>query len=83
MCFGVVIRQTLYGFVDVSHSFLVLALNLPLRNNLALVLLLNELIDRLLFLLLETLQLSLAIVEDLLDLWIQVLQILFKLPLHQ
>ena len=83
MCFGVVIRQTLYGFVDVSYSFLVLALNLPLRNNLALVLLLNELIDRLLFLLLETLQLSLAIVEDLLDLWIQVLQILFKLPLHQ
>lgn len=83
MCFRVVILQTLYGFVDVSNSFLVFALDLPLRNYLALVLLLNELIDRLLFLLLKTLQLSFAIVEDLLDLWIQVLQILFKLPLHQ
>lgn len=83
MCFRIIVRQTFYGFVDISYSFFVLALYLPLLNNLAFILLLNKLVYRLLLLLLKALQLSLAIVEDFLDLWVQILQVLLKFPLHQ
>lgn len=83
VCFRIIVRQTFYGFVDISYSFFVLALYLPLLNNLAFILLLNKLVYRLLLLLLKALQLSLAIVEDFLDLWVQILQVLLKFPLHQ
>jgi len=75
--------QTFDRFIDVSHLFLEFTLNLSLRYYFIFCLLFNKFVNIVLFLLLKWFKLDFTIVENFLNFWIQVLQILLELSFHQ
>lgn len=79
---GIVRLQALYRFVNLCTFLFVFALYLTLLYNFVLGLLLDELVDCELLLLLEGFELNSAIIEDFLDLWVQVFEVLLELPFH-
>lgn len=83
MLLRIVLLQTLDRLLDVSLSFFVLALYFPLLHNLFLCLLLDELVDGEFFLLLQRFEFNFAIIEDLLDFWVEIFEVFLEFPLHE
>lgn len=83
MLVWVVRLQALYRFVNLRTFLFIFALYLTLLHNFIFGLLLDELVDGELLLLLEGFEFNPAIVEDFLDLWVQIFEVLLELPFHE